>query len=273
MERDGFTQANKIILKDRVGGRCSNPLCRRETLGPKATADKAVLVGEAAHICAASPNGPRYNQSMSDAERKSVLNGIWLCATCHTLVDNDPDCYSEELLKKWKADAEYEQLCRLKGTDNFEVVKEISKKQEVLQMIKETFDTLYEILVYAYTFWESNLSNMHNEIDMQNEIDNHWYMYQENFDEITKYKEYAKDLNMLLKKNSLLIGKKISTLIENFLEKLYFHFQTDSIGFYDNFWSSFFVMLEKNYENLLDIKEEFDEACFKAYQNDVVNRI
>ena len=30
MKRDNFTQCDKETLKDRVGGRCSNPLCMRD---------------------------------------------------------------------------------------------------------------------------------------------------------------------------------------------------------------------------------------------------
>lgn len=53
MARDNFTQNVKNILKDRVGGRCSNPSCMRDTVGPKANIGSSVSVGEATHICAA----------------------------------------------------------------------------------------------------------------------------------------------------------------------------------------------------------------------------
>ena len=86
MKRDNFTQCDKETLKDRVGGRCSNPLCMRDTVGPKANMGSSVSVGEAAHIYAASEGGPRFNPGMSEVERRSIENGIWLCGACHTLI-------------------------------------------------------------------------------------------------------------------------------------------------------------------------------------------
>jgi hypothetical protein len=63
-------------------------------------------VGVAAHISAASPGGPRYNPSLTAAERIDPNNAIWLCQNCAKLVDNDVARYSVGLLKKWKRDAE-----------------------------------------------------------------------------------------------------------------------------------------------------------------------
>ena len=37
-------------LCERVGGKCSNPNCRRETKGPHSNPQKRVSIGEAAHI-------------------------------------------------------------------------------------------------------------------------------------------------------------------------------------------------------------------------------
>ena len=59
-------------------------------------------MGVAAHITAASPKGPRYDQMLSAEERRSLENGIWLCQNCGKLVDNDPARYSTELLRQWK---------------------------------------------------------------------------------------------------------------------------------------------------------------------------
>jgi hypothetical protein len=60
----------------------------------------------AAHITAASPDGPRYDPVLSQDERRSQNNGIWLCQTCAKLVDNDPLRYHAEMLREWKAFAE-----------------------------------------------------------------------------------------------------------------------------------------------------------------------
>jgi uncharacterized protein (DUF983 family) len=65
-------------------------------------------IGVAAHISAAAPLGPRYDPSMTPAERSSPANGIWLCANCARRIDADVDNFSSELLNAWKAHAEYE---------------------------------------------------------------------------------------------------------------------------------------------------------------------
>ena len=108
MARDDFTEATKKILAERVGYRCSNPFCRRMTIGPQTGDKKTVNIGEAAHICAASPGGKRYNSEMTVEERKAPENGIWMCRTHAALIDRDEKYFTVEMLKKWKGDAESE---------------------------------------------------------------------------------------------------------------------------------------------------------------------
>jgi len=40
-----------------------------------------------AHICAASPGGRRYDETMTFEARAGIGNGIWLCANHGRLVD------------------------------------------------------------------------------------------------------------------------------------------------------------------------------------------
>ena len=95
-------------LAERAGFFCSNPLCRRITIGPSpGLENKSIKIGVASHICAASPNGPRYDMSQSETERSSINNGIWLCATCSVLIDkNNGYDFPAEHLRKWKKDHE-----------------------------------------------------------------------------------------------------------------------------------------------------------------------
>ena len=86
--------------------RCSNPGCRQPTSGPQADPSGAVNIGVAAHITAASPDGPRYDPTLSASQRSSAENGIWLCQTDGKLVDSDPVKYTVEYLREWKTTAE-----------------------------------------------------------------------------------------------------------------------------------------------------------------------
>lgn len=104
--RDDFSGSVKEILAKRVGWNCSSPTCHKPTAGPHADAMKAVNIGVAAHITAASPGGPRYDPSLTAVERSHANNGIWLCHNCGKLVDNDATRYTEQLLREWKRQAE-----------------------------------------------------------------------------------------------------------------------------------------------------------------------
>ena len=106
--RDDFTKRTVDILGKRVGFLCSNPTCRKFTIGPHEEADKATIIGVAAHITAASPNGPRFDSELTDEQRIHINNGIWLCCNCATLIDKDFTKYSLVELNKWKSDAEAE---------------------------------------------------------------------------------------------------------------------------------------------------------------------
>lgn len=104
---DEFSKHVKQRLADRAGTLCSNPDCRRHTKGPSSEGPDAVAnIGEAAHICAASSGGARWDGTMSSHARSSIENGIWLCGSCHNLVDADPVTYPAERLRQWKRDHE-----------------------------------------------------------------------------------------------------------------------------------------------------------------------
>ena len=62
--------------------------------------------GRAAHITAASMNGPRFDPSLTDTQRKDISNGIWLCIAHSYEVDDDASRHTVEELKDWKATAE-----------------------------------------------------------------------------------------------------------------------------------------------------------------------
>jgi hypothetical protein len=104
--RDDFPKAVLETLAKRVGYRCSNPSCGKLTSGPHSSEAKAVNVGVAGHITAASHGGPRYDPSLTAEQRRSAGNGIWLCQTCGKLVDNDEVRFTVALLREWRQKAE-----------------------------------------------------------------------------------------------------------------------------------------------------------------------
>lgn len=104
--RDDFPLSVKDTLAKRVSFRCSNPACRKPTSGPQDDPAKSVNIGVAAHVTAAASDGPRYDAALTSDDRKSALNGIWLCQSCAKLVDNDENRYLVEILRRWKTISE-----------------------------------------------------------------------------------------------------------------------------------------------------------------------
>ena len=117
--RDDFSARTKEILAKRVTYKCSNPECKKPTIGPNSDPNKTVLIGVAAHITAAAVGGPRYNLDLTPEERVDIDNGIWLCQNCSTLIDKDTAKYSVDLIGRWKAQAEDEAFKALQQR-NFE---------------------------------------------------------------------------------------------------------------------------------------------------------
>lgn len=105
-KRDDFSPATIRKIKEMAGDVCSMPTCRVITGGAKKLRDNSFSIGVAAHICAASPGGPRYDSNMSKEERRSYGNGLWLCQTHSRLIDVDPARFPTSMLKAWKEEAE-----------------------------------------------------------------------------------------------------------------------------------------------------------------------
>jgi hypothetical protein len=113
---DDFSEPVKRALASRVGNLCSNPECRALTSGPQEDPAKALNIGVAAHLTAASAGGPRYDPELLPEERSGPSNGIWLCQNHAKMVDNDPARFTVELLREWKATAEAEAKSRIGKT-------------------------------------------------------------------------------------------------------------------------------------------------------------
>jgi hypothetical protein len=84
----------KIRLAFKSGDICaffSSGTCKQ-----RLTTDDGIsgcIVGEAAHIYGEKPNSARYGPDMSDIERNSYDNLLYLCPNCHTKIDKLPSNY------------------------------------------------------------------------------------------------------------------------------------------------------------------------------------
>ncbi|WP_375001127.1 ABC-three component system protein [Aeromicrobium sp. CTD01-1L150] len=83
----------------RNGNACAYPKCGDAlTFEAAHPEDESKVVGKVAHIAAASPGGPRYDASMTDAERSSIDNLIFLCGTHHDAIDNQLHFHTTQYL-------------------------------------------------------------------------------------------------------------------------------------------------------------------------------
>lgn len=87
---------------------CAAPDCEKSL----EARDEKTIIAKICHIEAASSDGPRYNSTMTDDERRDFDNLILLCDECHSIIDNkdNEDIYTVDLLKQWKRD--HENKCR-----------------------------------------------------------------------------------------------------------------------------------------------------------------
>ena len=104
----------KVVLALRSGNRCAMPSCRR--LLSEQRGDDIVLFGEAAHIAGEHGGGKRgrpstrFDPAMTEEERNSLSNLLYVCRNCHAKIDAQPLGESEypvERLLAIKAEHEW----------------------------------------------------------------------------------------------------------------------------------------------------------------------
>lgn len=95
-------EAEQRRLFARSGNRCAFPDCRRLLTADGSPPDRLVVLGEAAHIVAERPGGPRGSSPMSLTERNRAENLILLCNNHHQLIDSQSQTYTVERLRAMK---------------------------------------------------------------------------------------------------------------------------------------------------------------------------
>ena len=156
MARDDFSQPVRDTVARRVGFHCSNPECRKLTSGPRVDPQRALNIGVAAHITAASPGGPRFDSSLTPKQRRSIENAIWMCRNCGTLVDYDEEQFTVEQLREWKARAERAAAVEIAGGSEFRPIAAGEVRQELtvgelaaVRALSEEFGCHVESNVYV----------------------------------------------------------------------------------------------------------------------------
>ncbi|GHF88868.1 HNH endonuclease [Streptomyces thermodiastaticus] len=99
----GVSEKNRKILWVQAGGMCA--ICKAQVVTPGTASDDPSIFGEEAHIVARSSGGPRAG-GLSEDKLNHHSNLILLCSKDHKRVDDQPNHYTVELLKKIKSEHE-----------------------------------------------------------------------------------------------------------------------------------------------------------------------
>lgn len=97
----GISERTKKRIWAKSGGKCAFPGCGEDLIGEKGT-----ILGEVCHIVARKEDGPRGKDLIAKEQIDKDENLILLCAKHHKIIDDEPDKYTTEILKKFKAQHE-----------------------------------------------------------------------------------------------------------------------------------------------------------------------
>jgi hypothetical protein len=123
------------------GNECSNPDCQKKLIAE----DSKSIISKICHIAAASKEGPRYDKSMTDDDRRGFDNLILLCDEHHTIIDNKENetLFPTSLLKSWKSEHE-KKIFELISSKNL-LSKHPLSLNKVINAIGQKMDELLEL--------------------------------------------------------------------------------------------------------------------------------
>jgi len=217
-----FTEKTKRILAKMASERCC--LCEEITSMPNPSESNFIRIGEAAHISGARKSFTvRYNEKLSNEERKNIRNGIWLCSNCHTIIDQDEKFYTISELEKIRSQ-HYQRI--LNGNYSKSSFRKIDELNEEIRKLNNTIANKKSLILQSKTIFDAEITDLKMQIQQINlEKQKLWEDYNsilqnleqaDNFEEIYKLVfeendlqkalEYLSDEN--LEKDALRLAKK-----------------------------------------------------------------
>ena len=91
---------------------------------------------------------------------------------------------------------------------------------DIKDEVKEALDNLHGILQYAYEYWKHNFENRHYGSLLENELMEHWVLYEDDLRRIYTFQEKRVLLNEVLLEYSLDLGPEICKEINNYCNYL-----------------------------------------------------
>jgi len=160
-KRDDFPKNVQQILAQRAGFKCSAPHCRASTVGPGADPGRSVSVGVAAHITAAAPGGPRFDDTLSPEHRRQIMNGIWLCQTHAREIDVNPGHYPAEMLRHWRDEIESEARKAIGKPEHHVAQTNVSRARDGLRRAARAPDLLMDLVETILSLPNATIENIY----------------------------------------------------------------------------------------------------------------
>lgn len=196
-----ITDKTRKILQAKSGKRCA--ICKTELIMNSKSINN-IIVGDECHIISKQKNGPRYHPDHG-IKLDNYENLILLCKTHHILIDNDPEEYSVEKLKKIKKDHE-DWVNKVLGKGAIRYINSSEEKEKIDEFLprilsgQEIVNIVQGALFYDYSNCELNT--------------------QEEVDLIGAFAEALQDYGDIL--DELGVGQRIEVeyLLKNMLEDI-----------------------------------------------------
>ncbi|HEY3316084.1 MAG TPA: HNH endonuclease signature motif containing protein [Bacillota bacterium] len=139
------------ILWARSGNRCA--VCRSELVIDATPKEPDTVVGDECHIVSAKGRGPRYDPSFPPELLDEPENLVLLCRVHHKMVDDQPQTYTSEYLRRTKSEHEKWVSSVLAGSKQPPVRLRLVKDSAAIRLVRlTTGQELVSIIGDSYAF-------------------------------------------------------------------------------------------------------------------------
>ncbi|MDR0394904.1 MAG: hypothetical protein LBH77_07070 [Tannerella sp.] len=215
------------------GNECAHPDCSKRLIAE----DGKSIISKICHIAAASPEGPRYEKSMTEDERRGFDNLILLCDEHHIMIDNkeNESLYPASLLKKWKSKHE-KKIFELLSNKNLlskhplalnKVINSIGRKMDEVLDLSETANApnpddkisfnhivRYKPIIEEFAPYQVKLNKIYEEIEKEGSTKKELVLYNIKRRYINIKKDYP-DMDDVRKNADIIFDKIIETIWDN----------------------------------------------------------
>lgn len=221
------------LLDTRSGNECAYPDCSKGLIAE----DGISIISKICHIEAASKGGPRYNEKMTDDDRRGFDNLVLLCDEHHVMIDNkeNESLYPVSVLKRWKNDHE-KKILELISNKNLlskhplalnKVVNSIGKKMDEILDLSETknapgvgvkilFNNIktYESIIREFAVYQTKLNKIYEAIEREGSTKKELVLYNIKRIYLNVKSEYS-NIDEVRKSADNILDKVIEILLEN----------------------------------------------------------